>query len=489
MKKTILYIGSVIILIFSAITFIFIPGLSRGLGSNELPPFGKYDGKKIEYAPGTDFANAVAQYTERFRSQGQQLNDSTYYYIYNYAFNATVATRAAISSVEKAGFVPGEKTINRTLAMYYCDENGKFSKKIYNSVPEADRKELRENVVKSLTQATFQEDNFGYELAGSKFMGLKASSKENDFVKTMGEKTRSFDVVTFDTSDYPESKVIEFAKAHADLFNKYDVSVITMADEGKLKGVAKQIANNELVFSDALNTYSEKYYSDSEGKYPNAYEHRLSDILENAGDLEKIKALSVNGVSDVLKTKNGYSIFMANAEKAAPDFSDKDVIDNARLYINANEAGTVDEYYMNLAKEFQASATANGINTACTQFNVVKNSIKNIPVNFGDNELFTKLPADSIPSLADASVSESFFEKAFSLKKGEISEPVKVGVYIAVVQMTGEETVAADESKINAMKTSFEGFDTNAADREIFSSKKIENNVSDVYINYILKNK
>ena len=45
MKKTMLFIGSVIILILSAITFIFIPAMAQGAGQDSLV-FGKYGNKK-----------------------------------------------------------------------------------------------------------------------------------------------------------------------------------------------------------------------------------------------------------------------------------------------------------------------------------------------------------------------------------------------------------------------------------------------------------
>ena len=89
MKKTMLFIGSVIILILSAITFIFIPAMAQGAGQDSLV-FGKYGNKKIEYKQGSEFANAVANYTEMYRRQGIDLKDSDYYTIYNYAFVSAV---------------------------------------------------------------------------------------------------------------------------------------------------------------------------------------------------------------------------------------------------------------------------------------------------------------------------------------------------------------------------------------------------------------
>ena len=135
MKKTMLFIGSVIILILSAVTFIFIPAMADGMGNKELV-FGKYGNKKIEYKPGTEFAAAVNNYTEMYRKQGYELRESDYYYIYNDAFISAVNAIANAEEVKKSGYAPSSERVNRDIVTMpmFADENGKFSKEEFEEV-------------------------------------------------------------------------------------------------------------------------------------------------------------------------------------------------------------------------------------------------------------------------------------------------------------------------------------------------------------------
>ena len=92
MKNKMLWVGSVIILILSVICFVVF-GVGTELiravtGEGNGISFGKYDGKDIVLAPGTDFANAVQNYTNYYQRQGAELDQSAYFYIYSYAFNS-----------------------------------------------------------------------------------------------------------------------------------------------------------------------------------------------------------------------------------------------------------------------------------------------------------------------------------------------------------------------------------------------------------------
>ena len=84
MKKHFYTIGSIIILLFSAVIFIVLPAMVGGAKAQKLPPFGSYDGKQITYEPGTIFSNTVTNYAEALKWQGQDITENTYFYIFNY---------------------------------------------------------------------------------------------------------------------------------------------------------------------------------------------------------------------------------------------------------------------------------------------------------------------------------------------------------------------------------------------------------------------
>ena len=69
-SKILISIGSITILVFAAISFVFIPALAQ-VGGATLPPFGKYNGRPIEYKQGSTFANNVQYISEMVKQSGQ----------------------------------------------------------------------------------------------------------------------------------------------------------------------------------------------------------------------------------------------------------------------------------------------------------------------------------------------------------------------------------------------------------------------------------
>jgi hypothetical protein len=487
MKKTLLYVGSVAILFLSAVTFIFIPAAAPS-ANKKMPAFGKYDGKPILLEQGTDFANAVSQYSEMYKNQGKQLDETAYFYIYSYAFNSTVTTMAYTGAVQKAGYTAGDKTINRALLPYYSDADGNYSRKIFNSVSEADRNSLRKDVAKNVIFRRYYEDVFGSSdtVGTNHLFGLKQSPAELSFLQGMGTKERSFNLVSFDTTGYPDTEVAAYAAKNADHFTRYALSVLTVKDEAKAKSLLKQIQKKEVTFTDAVSNYSEKYYSGSDGKVSGSYQYQLKSIISAEKDLTAVTSLAKDALSDVIKTSNGYSIFRGDGDSIKADFSNSETLDVVRKYITANESGIIEDYYSGIGKSFSAAAVADGFDKACTTFNLTKVTVPAFPLNYGNTTLYGKVPGDTVKELVDANTNENFLKTAFSLHTGEISTPVVLGKYVVVVQLTGENDVPADESKATSIKNDVGDIDQSSAQTALFASKKIVNNVSTVYFNDIL---
>ena len=82
MKKGVMYTaGSIIILIICLIAFVLPSSLGRATNNKPLE-FGSYNGRKITYEQGSDFADFVSQYAEMYRSQGIQIDSSQQYYLF-----------------------------------------------------------------------------------------------------------------------------------------------------------------------------------------------------------------------------------------------------------------------------------------------------------------------------------------------------------------------------------------------------------------------
>ena len=135
MKKNSFYtIGSLIILLICAFVFVILPALTgRSSSQDKTPAFGKYDGKEIRYEQGSEMADFVSTYGQMFQSYGQQIDSSTYYYIFNYAFNSTVTQMAYKNAVAKSGYSVPKAAANRAMLPYFYDESGNYSSKLYCS--------------------------------------------------------------------------------------------------------------------------------------------------------------------------------------------------------------------------------------------------------------------------------------------------------------------------------------------------------------------
>ena len=267
MKKGALYTaGSIVILIICLIAFVLPASLGRG-GNQKALEFGKYNGRKIAYESGSDFANFVSYYADMFRNQGMQIDSSNQYYLFNYAFNSTVMKYAYEDAVKQSGWKVPKEAVNRQLRRYFYDENGKFSTKLYKQADPARVEEMRSSIEENLYTGRFQDDNFGSEseiFGTTALFGLKEADAELDFIKNYETEKRGFNMVAFKKSNYPEEEKLNFANKNTAKFIKYDISIITVEDESTANKVAKRLEKGELTFEDAISEYSEKSYSNTE---------------------------------------------------------------------------------------------------------------------------------------------------------------------------------------------------------------------------------
>ncbi|MBQ6782368.1 MAG: peptidyl-prolyl cis-trans isomerase [Treponema sp.] len=489
MKKTLLYVGSVFILILSAITFIFIPAMLQRAPKGLV--FGKYDGKKIEWTQGSDFANAVANYSDMYKNQGVQLDDSAYFYIYNYAFNSTVTSMAYADAVKKSGYEPSTATVSRAMVPYFADENGNYSARLYNATAESTRNDLRKNIRKNLIWNRYSEDVFGSsaKIGKSKLFGLKTSDAETNFLAGLNAKKRSFDLVSWNKTTYPDEEVIKYGVDHYELFNKHDISVISLDDKAETEKLLAQITNNEVTFEDAIKEYSKKYYSGDDGKLTSNYEYQIKEIIPGEDDFKAVIDLEKDGLSPVIQTaNNSYSIFRRNEKRELNHLNVEENIDVVRNYLNSHEAGLAEEYNTKIAKDFAASAVANGFDKACKEAKVEKVAVPAFTLNYGGTSMTGDIPSD-IKELQGANRNENFLEKAFSLKNGEVSEPIIVGNNVIVLKLTGEQTDSVTDEAKTKIAENITNFDSSTAQKALLNSPKVENNVSNVFFNEIMASK
>jgi len=488
MKKTLLFIGSVIILVLAAVTFIFIPAMA-GNASQKALVFGKYGNKKIEYTQGSEFANAVSNYTEMYRNQGAELKDSDYYYIYNYAFISAVQAIAYAQGIKKSGWQPSSQAVARQMFPYFSDANGNYSTEVYNSYSAEEKKNLRKELTRGLIWNRYSEDLMGSQskYGSHTLYGLKRSDAELTFIEDMKATKHTFEMAIFDKASYPDSQVAEYGKTNKDKFVKYNLSIITVKEQSKAKSVLNQINKDEITFEDAVSEYSDKAYSGTDGKLSSNFGYQLKNILVKENDFEKITSLELNKVSEVIETNAGYSIFHCDLAAVEPDFNDSTLLAAVRTYINDNEATLIEDYYIAQAEKISEMSTSKGFEAASKTNNAKFVKVPAFALNYDGSNVIGTIP-EEISSISGASSNENFLQSIFSLKEGNISKPVVVGESIVLAKLLKiqKDTLTAEQK--DAVISDIGNLDYSSAQSTLLSSDKVENKVSEVFFNDIMKN-
>jgi len=478
MKKAGYTIGSLIILLICAFVFVLVPAMVGSGKQQEAPVFGAYNKKEIRYEQNSDMLSFVNQYGQYYQSMGMQIDQSTSYYIYNYAFNSTVAKLHAEDEIKNSGYKVPKAVVTRQMLPYFSDENGNYNSKAYRSTPESTITQMRKDIEDSLVTARFNDDHFG---SNEGMYGLKASAAELDFLASYDAKKRGFDMAAFPMADYPDSEKAAYGKANASKFIKYDMSVITVEDEATAKKVLKRLDAAEITFADAVAEYSEKNYSNSEGKLNSSYAYQIENNLEDAAEVSVIGALKAGEKSGIIKTKSGYSIFQADGDSSAADFDSEDMLKTVYSYLTSYESSVIENYYIAEAKDFIAEAALKGFDAACESHSIIKDIVAPFPLNYGNSSIAGTLNTN-VPGLANAATNENFLTTAFSLKKDEVSEPMVIDNNVIVLKYTTDGEASEEEASLPDTSN----FDESSASSAIMNSPKLENNFTATYFEYFL---
>ena len=484
--KTFLSVGSVIILVLAAISFIVIPAMLPG-SQRQLPPVGSYRGTKIEYTTGSYFANAVDYYDreerEQLKKQNKSSNGGFSFNTFNQAFRDAVLMAAFTDEVKRSGYVAPASLVERSMLMlrYFQNENGEYSAKIYRDTPDSRKIEIQNETEKQLIFNRYSED----------IAGIKVSDAEVQFVLNMNYPSRSFDAAFFSTSDYPKEEAAAFGKNHAELFKKYDLSVITTATEAEAKKVANRLQHNELVFSDAVSEYSTKQYSDENGVLNGRYHYQLKNIIKTEDKFKEITELAPGSISGAVETTTGWSVFTCTGASENADFSDQSAIDTVYNYMTVYEAGTIEEYFINIAKDFSAQAAVKDFYEAAEAFNAQTATVPAFPINYGNTQLLNSIQFRLVPQLTGAQSNEKFLTTAFSLSEKEISEPLVVERNIVVLRLKNVET---EDTEADVMRMFYSQYYNNYAAQSnaravqsfFMASPHLKNNMLNVFFKYFM---
>ena len=451
LKKNTLAIGSIIILVFSVITFVFIPAAGGQSGANTKTLLGKWKNKRLEYTADGLFLqeyrqlHRAAEMSGYLRSDNKLQQEFMERQVMRTAFQSSMIQLAAQNEVLNAGFYLPNKNINKALMSFYTDSTGAYSEKLYAQATEQQKLANRKQVIDYLTAQRYIEDNFG---TYDKVFGLKTSTAETAFIQKMAESERSFNYVVFEESQFPKDKIRAYGEEHADLFAEHSLSMLTFTAQDEAEKTAQALQKGEVKFEDAVVTHSTKLGTDATGKMLSPYRTTVNRTFPESKDLDTVLNLGVDTVSPVVKTASGYAIVKCTAPVKAADFSLQETEDRVFAYMKSNERGIIEDYLEQKAKTFVEAAKTSGFTEQAQVDELVVQTSNPIALNYGNAAVLPQISSQADTFFASGVRNETFFKKAFALKVSEISEPILLGSNVLVLQLK-EETKASEEAQNN----------------------------------------
>lgn len=440
-KKPIIWIFSFALLIIIVVAFVVAPIYSPMVKNSIYFSFGKYQGQEIAYKDGNFFASQYENYTksqEKGSKEASIKKDAL-----RYAFDQTVIHLSLLKLESDLGVsVSDEKVISvlqnpnnaspliaQLAPQFY--ENGKFSLAKLEKTSMSDINTIREQIIHD-------------QVASDLIEGPLESTQETNFIVNMGRWTRSFEYVSFTSSDYPDSEVIAYAQKNPKLFRSIDLSSITVANKANATTYRQQILDKKISFEDIAKAHSIDSFKDKAGlRGASIYNELVLELTEKEA-ADKVLALKNGEISPVLAVAGGFVFFKANSDAVDANTSDLGTLTLIRNYLTSYEKGTVDDYLVSAAKDFNAKAKASSIEKVAKSLGKKILETTAFPINqsglvfiYGNRPfpLMTYPSTSDNQPISDALDNENFFITAFKLKEKELSEPVILRDMVLVMEV------------------------------------------------------
>ncbi len=468
-KKPVFYFFAVIIIIIIAVSFIGGPLLGKFLGGGNKTVYGSYAGKEIalfnsisNYFFQKNRINSISyeQTLEFYREyyfvnlSEQEVSDfeqRLLIELWNSSFNDTVLHRAIMHEAEKSGIIITENRIIESFFEFghYIDQNGDYDPRIYSVTNKADRIEYQKIQLEQLIDMQYNED---IETAAT----LGMSENEKNFIMNMAVTERKFSFVTYDFDNYPLEQIIAYASENLDKFKKIQLSRITITSSREEAEKVRNLAiNGEMSFEDLAREYSDigDFYKDKGGDMGWQYAYDLDFIFNSEETVNKILDLSEGQISNEiyeieLVAAKSWVFYRANSYVNDPDPSDTELITEIKEYISLKDQNVIETYYMEQAEEFKLRAEEVGFSQAALEFDLYPAKETNyFPINYGNIYQGKSITVNGEASevLSSVSNNEYFYEELFSLREGDISEPIVLSNHLIIVKMIDERTAPAED--------------------------------------------
>ena len=498
-------LGAIIILIISAIVFVFFgvgteffSGLFNG-GKNNV--FGSYNNKKIIYAPGTEMQKQVAgwsRYAEYYRDPNMS-PEELQFNVWQAAFNTTLRNMVISESVEKTGYKVPSTVMDREIYNEFLDENKKFNKALYNQATSEEINALKQEIKRRNIYNIFQSDLLGSDkkVGQSNLYGLKIAGNESSFMQSIQKDQKAFTAAIFSTSDYPMEEAVNYGKNNADTFKRYDLSALTYPDEKSAEKALKNLQSEKKTFEDE-NEFVGKYLTNSDGKIFNNFRFQIQQSLEDKEDITKIITLTQGSYSPVIKTKSSgvtvYTIFRCDGNAIEANMDDEEMQNTVLNYLTQYERSVVENYFIEKAREFCTDAATTSFKKAAPKHNAeLTEKTALFPFNYGNVDFMEQVPflkTESDSTGLDLANDLNGLTIAFSLAEGQISEPFLLQNKVVVLKCEEvKNDINVNQSHYADKNAVLGPAEKNTFEKVFLNNDKVVDNFQDTYFNMIIDNR
>lgn len=427
-------------------------GSGEGAGGEAV--FGRYGNKRIIYRYDNMFGRAVKSQLDQY-SQGIDAGSEIFGMVrrmaWQQAFNSVALDTAVAYQMEQSGYQPSSRSIDRRIVKYHTgfQTNGVFDEEKYRSAPDSFRALIREGFRGQIISENWRNDVIS---------GQYRSGAQLDFLNDMKSDVRSYDYVTFSFSDYPDDDVVRYAEENSGLFDRRELSRITVDTEEaarEVTAVLEERARDIEAFADAAGEYSNDSYKDSGGSMGMTAYHRLAELM-NAADVDEVFSGAPGEIAGPFDTDYGWIIVRIDGDVQA--FDSETGVEDVRSYMLQNEVGLIEDAAMARAEaarliavsseSFEESMRAEGLEVRTTPM---------FPFNYGGDSLLGASPENSGEAeLAGMASSDDFWSALAPLERtGAVSRPVVLSGSAGLFSLKSTESREKSDTWASTVDSSF----------------------------------
>lgn len=416
LKKVLAYIGILIVLVLTTISFIFLPAIGPKTGDTYSSViFGKWGKNTVRFTDDSFFAAYIKTSMDQLERSGMgNIDETQRRELWEGAYYQSILRLAAKDYLTEAGYFIPDSIINKMIVdspVYKNPETQTFSKEAYNAASESFKKLVRDDITDS---TLYQEYIFD-------MLNIPVTKSQYQLFGEMAKTKKNFIIGQYSMTTVPDEIYENYGNENSEKFSKYDISIISTDSSSAAENLKTRIAGNELTFEDAAMEFSTKTYSSDNGQVSNNFRYQIERFMSEE-DLEKIDALSPGEISGVIKLGNLYGFVKVNGLKKAYDSSDNTMFEAVKNYVNSYEKSLVEDYFIAEAENLVAGlGSSQAFRNACNREGLNPVETGFIPLNYGNTTVISSVTEPE--GLSGIMYNEVFLKEAFALNDNEIGNP------------------------------------------------------------------